>query len=89
MGEVVDYVDFLFLSEPVHDEQSWSKAVKLVTGAPRTSKSSLEAVAAPLGLKMGKAQAPVRVATTGRTVGFPLFESLEALGRERTLSRQA
>lgn len=39
------------------------------------------------GLKLGKAQAPVRVAVTGRTVGPPLFESLEVLGRERTLAR--
>jgi len=38
-------------------------------------------------LKLGKAQAPVRVAVTGRSVGLPLFESLEALGRERTLER--
>jgi glutamyl-tRNA synthetase len=40
-----------------------------------------------VGLKLGKAQAPVRVATTGRTVGPPLFESLVVLGRERTLAR--
>jgi len=39
------------------------------------------------GLKLGKAQAPIRVAVTGRTVGPPLFESLTALGRERTLDR--
>ncbi len=39
------------------------------------------------GLKLGKAQAPVRVAVTGRMVGPPLFESLEVLGRERTLAR--
>ena len=39
------------------------------------------------GLKLGKAQAPIRVAVTGRTVGPPLFESLEVLGRDRTLSR--
>jgi glutamyl-tRNA synthetase len=39
------------------------------------------------GLKLGKAQAPVRVAVTGRTVGLPLFESLEVLGQERTLLR--
>jgi glutamyl-tRNA synthetase len=37
--------------------------------------------------KLGKAQAPVRVAITGRTVGPPLFESLEVFGRERTLQR--
>ena len=39
------------------------------------------------GLKLGKAQAPVRVAVTGRTVGLPLFESLEILGKEKTLAR--
>ena len=48
---------------------------------------ALAAVGEGLGLKLGKAQAPVRVAVTGRTVGPPLFESLEALGRERTLER--
>ena len=37
--------------------------------------------------QMSKAQAPVRVATTGRTVGPPLYESLAVLGRERTLDR--
>jgi len=29
----------------------------------------------------------VRVAVTGRSVGLPLFESLELLGRDRTLER--
>ncbi len=37
--------------------------------------------------KLGKAQAPVRVAVTGRTVGPPLFEPLELLGRDETLRR--
>ncbi len=47
----------------------------------------LLAVGESQGLKLGKAQAPVRVAVTGRTVGPPLFESLEVLGREKTLAR--
>jgi glutamyl-tRNA synthetase len=47
----------------------------------------LEAVGADLGLKLNKAQAPVRVAITGRSVGPPLFESLAALGRDRSLDR--
>jgi glutamyl-tRNA synthetase len=38
---------------------------------------------------LGKAQAPVRLAVTGRTVGPPLFESLVLLGRRRTLERIA
>ena len=37
--------------------------------------------------QMSKAQAPVRVATTGRTVGPPLYESLVELGRGRTRGR--
>lgn len=41
------------------------------------------------GLKLAKAQAPVRVAVTGRSVGPPLFESLEVLGRDRSLERVA
>ena len=45
------------------------------------------ALAESAGLKLGKAQAPIRVAVTGRTVGPPLFESLAVLGRERTLER--
>jgi glutamyl-tRNA synthetase len=38
-------------------------------------------------LKLARAQAPIRVAVTGRSVGPPLFESLHVLGRERTLAR--
>ncbi|MGH9137200.1 MAG: glutamate--tRNA ligase [Acidimicrobiales bacterium] len=37
--------------------------------------------------QLAKAQAPVRVALTGRTVGPPLFESVVALGRDPTLAR--
>lgn len=47
----------------------------------------LLAVGEANGLKLGKAQAPIRVAVTGRTVGPPLFESLEVLGRDATLGR--
>ena len=39
------------------------------------------------GLKLGKAQAPIRVAVSGRSVGPPLFESLALLTREETLRR--
>jgi glutamyl-tRNA synthetase len=40
-----------------------------------------------LGLKPKLAFSPVRVAVTGRTVSPPLFESLELLGKDRTLAR--
>ena len=38
-------------------------------------------------LSRSKDQAPIRVAVTGRTVGPPLWESLAALGRDRTIER--
>jgi len=40
-----------------------------------------------LKVGMGKIAQPVRVAVTGRSVGPPLFESLELLGREASLDR--
>ncbi|MGW0733401.1 glutamate--tRNA ligase [Streptomyces sp. NPDC002851] len=55
--------------------------------SPESLKSAVLAAGEEHGLKLGKAQAPVRVAVTGRTVGLPLFESLEVLGKEKTLKR--
>ncbi|QLL09081.1 glutamate--tRNA ligase [Mycobacterium vicinigordonae] len=40
-----------------------------------------------LGLKPRKAFGPIRVAVTGTTISPPLFESLELLGRDRSLHR--
>jgi glutamyl-tRNA synthetase len=42
-----------------------------------------------LGLKPRLAFGPVRIAVTGRKVSPPLFESLELLGRDRSLARLA
>ncbi len=104
LSEIVPMVDFAFLAEPVHDEASWARAMKEPAGevlaavaaayadAPWRAgelRDRLEAVGAEFGLKLGKVQAPVRVAVTGRTVGLPLFESLQVLGREETLRRIA
>ncbi|MEU8333334.1 glutamate--tRNA ligase [Micromonospora sp. NPDC048839] len=103
LSEIVPNVDFLFLASPLIDEAAWAKTMKdgsaelldaaiaafetLASWDAEALKSTLEAVGAERGLKLGKTQAPVRVAVTGRTVGLPLFESLEVLGRERTLTR--
>ena len=101
-SDITDNVDFLFLDEPAEDEASWTKAMKPgaedVLRTARTKlaeadwkaealKDAVLAAGEEHGLKLGKAQAPVRVAVTGRTVGLPLFESLEVLGRERSLAR--
>jgi glutamyl-tRNA synthetase len=40
-----------------------------------------------LALKPRKAFGPIRVAATGTTVSPPLFESLQLLGRDRSLAR--
>ncbi len=50
-------------------------------------KTYVEAAGERIGLKLGKAQAPIRVAVTGTTIGLPLFESLEVLGRDETMRR--
>jgi glutamyl-tRNA synthetase len=50
-------------------------------------KAATEAVMEIHGVKLGKAQAVPRVAVTGRSVGPPLFESLEVLGRDETMRR--
>ncbi|WP_246532901.1 glutamate--tRNA ligase [Streptomyces nymphaeiformis] len=103
LSEITGYVDFLFLDEPVRDEASWSKAMKAGAGDVLSDaraelaavadwkaddlKAVLLAVGEKHGLKLGKAQAPIRVAVTGRTIGLPLFESMELLGRDRVLAR--
>jgi glutamyl-tRNA synthetase len=45
------------------------------------------AVAVGVDRKLGKAQAPIRLATMGRPKGLPLFDSLAVLGPDRTLER--
>jgi glutamyl-tRNA synthetase len=40
-----------------------------------------------LGIGAGRGLQPLRVAVTGSSVSPPLFESMAALGRERTLER--
>ncbi len=51
-------------------------------------KEALEvALVGGLGLKPRLAFTPLRVAVTGRTISPPLFESMELLGRERSLKR--
>jgi len=50
-------------------------------------KTAFDAIAEVHGLKPGKAQAPIRVAITGRTVGPPLYEAMALLGRDEVLRR--
>jgi glutamyl-tRNA synthetase len=57
---------------------------------PEVLKETVMEVGATVNLKLGKAQAPVRVAVTGRTVGPPLFETMaECMDRAEVLRRIA
>ncbi|MBA3604676.1 MAG: glutamate--tRNA ligase [Actinomycetota bacterium] len=102
LPEAPAMVDFLF-AEPVVDEASWDKAMQpewaaavlddviaayeQVTWEPGALKEEFDRIAVAKELKPGKAGAPLRVAVTGRTVGPPMYESLELLGREASLQR--
>lgn len=103
LADVPGLVDFMFLDEPIIDEAAWTKtfssseavamlhagraAFETVEWNAESLKIATEECGGTLGLKLGKAQAPVRVAVTGRTVGPPLFEALELLGRAVVLAR--
>jgi glutamyl-tRNA synthetase len=103
LSEVPGMVDFLFLPEAPLDEAAWAQvaadpqAADLLDRAlqayadcpfePAALHQVTASLAEAVGRKLGKAQAPIRVAVTGRRVGPPLFESLALLGREETLRR--
>jgi glutamyl-tRNA synthetase len=53
----------------------------------KSVESALRAIPEDLGIGAGKAFQPLRVAVTGSSVSPPLFESIAALGREKTLQR--
>jgi glutamyl-tRNA synthetase len=48
---------------------------------------AVQAFCAEKGLGLGKVAQPIRVAVTGSTVSPPIFQSLEFLGKQRTLAR--
>ena len=103
LAEVPAMVDFLFLEAPVIDDETWASlaaddtAAAVLAGAAEAYascpfeaealKAATAAVGETVGRKLAKAQAPVRIAVTGRRVGPPLFESLAVLGRDAVLAR--
>ena len=103
LQEVPGMVDFLFSDLPTLDDAAFVKAfapewavatlVEVRDGftacefTPDALKAVVEAVGEKHSLKLGKLQAPLRVAVTGRSVGPPLFEPIAMLGREATLKR--
>jgi len=93
---------FLFTDDVVPDEQArkilegapagfLGKAAdaleSLETWDAESIKATLDAAAAGAGLSRREAFQPVRAAATGSNVSPPLPESLDLLGRERTIAR--
>jgi glutamyl-tRNA synthetase len=103
MAEVVDMVDFLFMAEPLIDDAAFTKAFSADFAIPTLTqiatafetiewnaesiKQAVEAVGTEHEVKLGKLQGPLRIAITGRSVGPPLFEPIELLGRDESLRR--
>jgi glutamyl-tRNA synthetase len=101
LTESVDMLAFLFVDESAFertdeiDEPGQGvvrAAYDALSGLSDWSTPAIEdalrvALVEKLELKPRNAFGPVRVAATGRKVSPPLFESLELLGRERSLGR--
>ena len=103
LADAPGVVDFLFAADPVIDEESWERTftadyaaplLRQVTNAYETCawdhvslKTTMEDLMVSYEIKLGKASAGTRVAITGRTIGPPLFEALEVMGRDESLRR--
>jgi glutamyl-tRNA synthetase len=102
LEEVWPLVRFLF-EEPVEDEKAWNKVMREGSGEILTAAADalwgveafdpepIEAALAPLlarfDLKPGRLYQPIRVAITGTSISPGIFESLAALGKDRSLGR--
>jgi glutamyl-tRNA synthetase len=95
LGEYPDFAGFLFREvEPdpaLLDAAVLGAAVEALEAVDPWDAARLEgalkAMTERLGLKPRQSYAPIRVAATGSKVSPGLYESLELLGRDRTLAR--
>ena len=102
LTEVVDLLGFLFTDDIEPNEKArglldkapegyLTDAAAALAGVPGWSAdeigAALDTLAEQHGLNRTKGWQPVRAAVTGSNVSPPLPESLEILGRERTLER--
>jgi glutamyl-tRNA synthetase len=102
LADAAPLLRFLFSDDVVPDEKAAKEISKAPGGfviavAERLAavdpweaepiKSALDEAAAAAGLSRSKGFQPVRAAVTGSTISPPLPESLELLGRDRTIER--
>jgi glutamyl-tRNA synthetase len=102
LDDVWPLIRFLF-EPPVDDPKAWGKVMKAGSGemlvaaaaaleqAEPFEPEAIETALAPLlerfEVKPGKLYQPIRVAITGSSISPGIFESLAALGRERSVQR--
>jgi glutamyl-tRNA synthetase len=102
LEEIWPLIAFLF-EEPETDEKAWKKVMKdgalpLLSDAlealrraesfePAELETSLGRILAEHDVKPGKLYQPIRVAITGTSVSPGIFESLAALGKDRSVGR--
>ena len=105
LEELVEQARFYFEDEVAYDPAAARKLFKPQALAPMqclltelekietfdeaSLESAFTAVMEATGLKLGKIAQPVRLALTGRTASPGIFETIDAIGREKTLSRLA
>jgi glutamyl-tRNA synthetase len=103
LTDVPPQVRFLFVDDVSYDTAAWDKVMGErsveILGAARTAleglgawsteaiESALRSMLDTLELSASKGLQPIRVAVTGSSVSPPLFESIEALGRDRAVQR--
>jgi glutamyl-tRNA synthetase len=101
LTEAVDMLAFLFVDEEHFERvdqiddagrEVVQAAYGALSGLAHWSTAEIEealrgALVEGLGRKPRHAFGPVRIAVTGRKISPPLFESIELLGRDRTLAR--
>ncbi|WP_188409774.1 glutamate--tRNA ligase [Agaricicola taiwanensis] len=103
--ELLESMEFLFTPRPLSFDEKASgmltpeaRALMAELGAnlvalPNFSAASVErevrAFAERKGVKLGQVAQPLRAALTGRAVSPPIFDVLEALGRDESLARLA
>ena len=101
--DFVDLADFFFKDEIEYDPEAVKKlfvpeAKNILQGAAsrfsdlgqfdiHTTETTVRAMAEELGIKPAKIIHPIRLATTGKTAGAGLFETIALLGKEKTISR--
>ena len=100
LEEMADAALFYYQEKITYDEKAAKKFLKpsilaplklLVEKLDAFSQGDIEGVFSKVmesaEIKLGKVAQPARVALTGKTISPGIFEIIEVLGKERTLSR--